>query len=113
MPLHDDELRLRHMLAAAQKAVAFAAHRTRQDLDTDEQFALALTRLLEIIGEAAGSVSEEMRTRNPVIPWRAIISTRNRLIHGYFDVDLDVLWNIVANDLPVLTREIERLLQCG
>lgn len=109
MPSHDDGLRLRHMLEAAQKAVAFSEHRARKDLDADEQFALALTRLLEIIGEAAGSVSEAIRENNPAIHWRAIISTRNRLIHGYFDVDLDVLWNIVTHDLPVLIRELERL----
>ena len=109
MPAHDDALRLRHMLEAAQKAVLFAANRTRQDLDADEQFALALTRLLEIIGEAAGSVSDHVRTHNPTIPWRAIIGTRNRLIHGYFDVDLDVLWHIVAHDLPVLIAELERI----
>lgn len=109
MPLHDDALRLRHMLEAAQKAVGFAAKRTRPDLDSDEQLALALTRLLEIVGEAAGSVSAPIRESAPAIPWRAIISTRNRLIHGYFDVDLDVLWKIVTDDLPVLIRELERL----
>ena len=110
MPLLDDDLRLRHMLEAAQKAVAFAENRTRQNLDTDEQFALALTRLLEIVGEAAGSVSDTVRETNPAIPWRSIISTRNRLIHGYFDVDLDVLWQIVTHDLPVLIHELQSLM---
>ena len=109
MPLLDDDLRLRHMLEAAQKAVSFAEQRTRADLDTDDQFALALTRLLEIVGEAAGSVSDAVREANPAIPWRSIISTRNRLIHGYFDVDLDVLWNIVTHDLPLLIRELQHL----
>ncbi len=113
MPLHDDALRLRHMLEAARKAVTFATHRTRQDLETDEQFSLALTRLLEIIGEAAGTVSSSISEGNPAIPWRAIVSTRNRLIHGYFDVDLDVLWKIVSQDLPILVRELERLVQPG
>ena len=111
MPLLDDDLRLRHMLEAAQKAVAFAENRTRQNLDTDEQFALALTRLLEIVGEAAGSVSDTVRETNPAIPWRSIISTRNRLIHGYFDVDLDVLWQIVTHDLPVLIHELQSLMR--
>lgn len=111
MPLHDDGLRLRHMLEAAQKAVAFSEHRTRGDLETDEQFALALTRLLEIIGEAAGSVSDTVRESNTAIPWRSIVSTRNRLIHGYFDVDLDILWNIVTHDLPLLIREIQSLMR--
>ena len=97
------------MLEAAKKAVAFSEHRTRKELDTDEQFALALTRLMEIIGEAAGSVSDTVRESNSAIPWRAIVGTRNRLIHGYFDVDLDVLWNIVTHDLPILIGELQRL----
>jgi uncharacterized protein with HEPN domain len=109
MPPLDDDLRLRHMLEAARKAVAFTEHRTRGDLDTDEQLALALTRLVEIIGEAAASVSGALKVNNPAIPWRSIISTRNRLIHGYFDVDLDILWNIVTHDLPILVRELQRL----
>jgi len=111
MPLLDDGLRLRHMMEAARKAVAFAQHRTREDLDADEQFSLALTRLLEIVGEAAASVSDAVRETNPAIPWRSIISTRNRLIHGYFDVDLDVLWEIVTHDLPTLIRELQHLMR--
>lgn len=101
-----DEIRLRHMLEAAEKAVAFLEGRTRQDLDTDEQLALALTRLLEIVGEAAAALSEEFRSDYPEVPWRAIVGTRNRLIHGYFDVDLDIIWNIVRQDLPGLITKI-------
>ena len=89
----EDSVRLRHMLEATEKAVAFARNRTRADMDTDEQLTLALTRLLEIIGEAAASITETVRDNNPPIPWRAIIGTRNRLIHGYFDVDKDIVWN--------------------
>ncbi len=97
------------MLEATGKALAFAKDRTRADLDTDEQLTLALTRLLEIIGEAAASVTETVRSDNPQIPWRAIIGTRNRLIHGYFDVDEDILWNIISHDLPLLVPELRRL----
>jgi len=106
----EDTIRLRHMLEAAEKAVSFTEHRTRTDLDTNEQLTLALTRLLEIIGEAAGSVAETIRDNNPQIPWRAMIGTRNRLIHGYFDVDNDIIWNIVSDDLPLLISELRRLL---
>lgn len=106
----EDAVRLRHMLEATEKAVAFTKGRTRADLNTDEQLTLALTRLLEIIGEAAGSVSETVQNNNPKIPWRAIIGTRNRLIHGYFDVDQDIIWNIISHDLPLLIPELRRLL---
>lgn len=78
------------MLVAARKAVAFASGKERADLDSDEQLNLALTRLLEIVGEAAKQVGPATRERYPRIPWREIASTRDRLIHGYFNVDLDM-----------------------
>jgi uncharacterized protein with HEPN domain len=65
-------------------------------------FALALVRLLEIIGEAARRVSVGLRESHPEIPWAEIAGTRDRLIHGYFDVDLDIVWGIVTQDLPAL-----------
>ena len=106
----EDATRLGHMLEAAEKAVAFARNRTRADLDSDEQLTLALTRLLEIVGEAATAVTESVRDNNPQLPWRAIIGTRNRLIHGYFDVDKDIIWKIVSHDLSHLVAELRRLL---
>jgi uncharacterized protein with HEPN domain len=95
------------MLDAARKAVGFAAGRQRQDLDTYELLSLALVRLIEVIGEAARSVSEQLRTQHPEVPWKAIIGTRDRLIHGYFDVDLDIVWEIVSADLPDLIPRLE------
>ena len=105
-----DELRLRHMLDAARKVIAFADGRSRSDLDTDEQLTLAIVRLLEIIGEAARQVTSETRAAHPGIPWREIAGTRDRLIHGYFEVDLDVVWSIATNDLPGLVDSLETML---
>ncbi len=98
------------MLDAARKAVEFSEGRTRNDLDSDEMLALALVRLLEIVGEAAKKVSEELRQRYPEIPWKQIAGTRDRLIHGYFDVDLDIIWSIVADDLLILIAKLGRIL---
>ena len=70
MSKHEDVVRLRHMLDAARKASTFVNGRTRATLDTDEQLALALVRLLEVIGEAAKGVSETIRTQYPQIPWK-------------------------------------------
>jgi uncharacterized protein with HEPN domain len=109
MPEHE-RIRLQHMLDAAQKAWAFANGRTRQDLTDDEMFMLAEVRLIEIIGEAATAVSEEIRQQLPEIPWRPITATRNRLIHGYFNVDLDVVWSIIQNDLPPLIAALQKKL---
>ena len=105
-----DRVRVQHMLDATRKALEFTAIRSRADLDEDEMFALAVVRLLEIIGEAAKYVSEPVRSLAPSIPWRQIAGTRDRLTHGYFDVDLDIVWSILTEDLPSLRTELERLL---
>lgn len=105
----DDRARLAHILEAARKTVSFSTGRTRQDLDSDEMYALAMVRLLEIIGEAATSISPAFKAANPQIPWRQISGTRNRLIHGYFNVDHDIVWQIISGDLPLLIAEITKL----
>lgn len=108
-----DEVWLRHMLDATRKALSFTHGRSRADLDTDEQLTLAIVRLLEIIGEAAKQVTTETRTAHPEIPWRQIAGTRDRLIHGYFNVDLDVVWSIATEDLPGLVGSLESILGSG
>ena len=113
MSKHDDAISLRHMLDYAQRAVAMAASRTRSDLESDYMFQLALTHLVEIIGEAASRVSMPARERHAGIPWPDIVGMRNRLIHGYDLVDLDLLWDTVAVDLPPLIAELERIVDKG
>ena len=106
----DDLVRLRHMLDAARKARQFVQGRERFDLETDEMLSLAVVRLLEIVGEAAAHVTEPVQVILPGIPWRQITGTRNRLIHGYFAVDLDIIWAILQNDLPPLITQLEQVL---
>ncbi len=110
MTRHDDAARLRHMLDYARKAVQLASGRTRTDLDADELFGLAMTRVLEVIGEAAARVGSATRDHHPEIPWMSIAGMRNRLIHGYDQVDFNVLWDAVQYDLPALIAELERIL---
>ena len=110
MSRHDDPTRLRHMLEAASKVGEFIAGLSLDAVRSDEMRALAVVRLLEIIGEAANVVSTEFRDANPEIPWPQIVGLRNRLIHGYTDVDWDVLWDIVTNDLPKLIDALQDLL---
>lgn len=110
MSRREVHVRLRHMLDAAQKAVEFCRGRTRDDLDQDEMRALALLRLLEIIGEAARQVPSEFRAQAPAIPWRDITGTRDRLIHAYAAVDMDIVWTIVTDRLPQLIHELEQLI---
>ena len=111
MSHHEAEVRLRHMLDHSREAVAMASGRTRQDLDSDRKLNLALVRLLEIVGEAAGRTTSEERLKYPAIPWDQIRGLRNRLIHGYDSVDFDVLWQIVTADLPRLIAELETILR--
>lgn len=72
--------------------------------------AISLVHLLEIIGEAANAVSEEFCVKHPNVPWRKMISLRNRLIHGYFDINLDIVWDTVMEDLPPLVADLEKLV---
>ena len=96
----DDIIRLRHMLDAAKAAVSFIRGRDRASLDNDQQKIFALEKAVEIIGEAAIKLSKECRADLPQIPWAKIISMRNRLIHAYFDINLDILWKTAVEDAP-------------
>ncbi len=110
MPETEDRVRLLHMLDAARKAIEFTENCGRIDLDNDEMLTLSVVRLLEILGEAAKNVSEQCKEAHPSIQWRQIAGTRDRLIHGYFDVDLNIVWKIVSDDLPPLVTKLERAL---
>jgi uncharacterized protein with HEPN domain len=110
MSRRDDTVPMRHMLDHAREVVAMVHRRTRQDLDTDRMFQLALTRLIEIIGEAANRVTEAGLTRYPEIPWPKVIGARNRIIHGYDAVNYDVVWDIATLEDPALITALERAL---
>ena len=110
MSRHNPETALRQILAHAREAVAIVQGKTRTDLDEDRLLNLALSRLLEIIGEAANRVPEEIQMRYPNMPWMQMIGARNRLIHGYDSVDFDIMWVIVEKDLPVLISQLELIL---
>jgi uncharacterized protein with HEPN domain len=105
-----DLICLRHMLDHAREAVELIQDKFRGDLDSDRLLGLALVRLMEIIGEAANRVSTEYQSSHSAIPWSQIVSLRNRLIHGYDSVDMDILWQILKQDLPRLVRELEKIL---
>jgi uncharacterized protein with HEPN domain len=105
-----DRLRLRHMLDAAEKIVAFTEGLSTSAFLANEEKQLAVVRLLEIAGEAASSLSDELREEHAEIPWSQITATRNRLIHGYFDVDLNVVWRIVREDVPILVTQLRAIL---
>ena len=110
MSQHDPLVRVRHMLDHANEAVALANNHSRQDLDTDRLLNLALVRLVEVVGEAAAHLPPAFRAEHPDIPWREITGLRNRLIHDYDEVDFDILWTIVEDDMPPLVAQLAALL---
>lgn len=98
------------MVDAARQASQFVRHRSRKDLDEDLQLVWALVKAIEIIGEAACQLSPEAKESLPVVPWQKIIGMRHRLVHAYFDINLDILWKTVQEALPPLVAEIEKIL---
>jgi len=105
-----DRIRIQHMLEAAAEAAAFIKGRTSQDLTVDRMLLLALVKEIEIIGEAATQVSDDLRETSPDIPWASIKGMRNRLIHAYSDVNVGLVWSTVVSDLPQLVSSMEQLL---
>ncbi len=107
---HSDQVRLQHMCDAIREAMTFAKGKTLADLEKDRQLTLALIKEIEILGEAAGKVGANFRKKHPQIPWDLIVATRNRLIHGYFDVDTDIVWQTISEDFPSLLALLEKVL---
>ncbi len=108
--MQHDLIRARHMLVAAKEAMEFTAGKTRKNLEKDRMRVLAIIKSIEIIGEAASKVSEEFKSENKNIPWNDITSMRNRLIHAYFDVNLDIVWQTIKTDLPDLIKALEKIV---
>ena len=106
----EDLIRLRHMLDHAREAVDLIQGKERWDLDQERTLELALVRLVEIVGEAASRISADTQAGNPSIPWPHIVGMRNRLMHGYETVDLNVLWDTLVDDLPPLIAELQTIL---
>lgn len=101
---------LRDMLDHAEEILAYAKGKTRFDIENDRLLGLAVTRLFEVIGEAANRIPKDERLAYPGIPWNEIINLRNRLIHGYDSVDFDIMWEIIQSDLPVLASGLKEIL---
>jgi uncharacterized protein with HEPN domain len=101
--------RLSDILESATKIQSRVA-RGRQRFDADEDVQLAVVHLIEILGEACAGVSADTRRSYPRVPWRAAADMRNRVIHGYFDIDLDVVWGAAINEVPALASEVAKVL---
>ncbi len=108
MSNHDPQLTLTQIRQYTEEAIQIASGKQRSDIDNNRNrvLELALVRLVEMIGEAANRLPEETKDQYPDIPWRNIIATRNRLIHGYDTINKDILWAIVSDDLPHILKQL-------
>ena len=103
---------LQHIRQAAQEACEFAAGMTREGFEQDAKTQKAIEMNLVVIGEAASRVLEhhaDFAQRHPELPWRQMRGMRNRMAHGYFEIDLDVVWNTVQTALPALLTQLSAL----
>ena len=106
----DDQVYLGHMLDVARKARQFVAGKSRDDFDADEPLRFALAHLLQIIGEAARHVSKDTQDAHPAMPWSLIIGMRHNVVHDYMNLDEEVVWSTVQNDLPGLIALLEQIV---
>jgi len=102
--------RFEHMLESAKAILTFSQGKSRADLDTDRQFLGSVTREFAVIGEAAANVSAETKAKFPLIPWKKIVGMRNRIIHVYFNLNHDMVWNTIENSLPIFLRQLEETI---
>lgn len=103
----NDRERLQHMLDAARDARSYVAGRTRIELDTNSMLLRALVNALQVVGEAAARVSDEGRAKVPSLPWGQIVAARHILVHVYWGIDADQVWNMAIEDVPALIAALE------
>lgn len=105
----EDRIGVRHMIEAAEQAIEFVAGHDRTDLDTNRMLLFAVVRAIEVIGEAASKISEATRAGHSAVPWKAIVGMRNRLVHAYFDINAQVVWETVTVEIPEVLSHLRTL----
>jgi uncharacterized protein with HEPN domain len=111
MTQHDENLRIRHMRDHGREALDLVRLVDRDTFNRDRLLQLGLARLLEIVGEAAARTPDSVKRQHPTLPRREISDLRNRLIHGYDTIDLEIVWSVLNDDLPALVAQIESILE--
>lgn len=107
----DDDARLKHILDAANEIEQFLVNKTEKQFRDDRLLLLGVQKLIEIVGEAANQLSDPLKQEHPHIKWRSAISTRNRLSHGYFDIDASVIWSTATQDVPEFAEQVRSVIE--
>ena len=101
----EDIIFIKHVLDSIEAIEDFSKNMDRKELSSNRMKQSAIVREIEVIGEAVKNMSNRLKEKYPSVPWKDIVGTRDKMIHHYFGVDLDIIWNIVKTDLPDLKRE--------
>ena len=102
-----EDIFIRHILENIEKIEEFSKGLSKKDLENDELRKYAIVRAIEVIGEAVKNLSQEFKEKHKDIPWKDIIGTRDIMIHRYFGVDSEVVWDIIENNLPDLKKKLK------
>ncbi len=102
---------LRDIIESGNKLLEFTAKMTYAEFQADAKTQYAVIRALEIVGEASKQISPELRDQYPAVPWRSMAGMRDKLIHGYFGVNLKVVWRTVTEEIPTLLPLIQAILE--
>ena len=102
---------LQHILENISRIESFSEGLTKEKLEKDDRTQYAIIRAIEIIGEAIKNLPQELTEKHPEIPWKDIAGTRDKIIHQYFDIDLDTVWDTLQKDIPDLKNKIQKLIK--
>ena len=105
-----DRERLEHILAAINRVVRYTKDKTYEDLLTDDMMYYAVVKNIEMMGEAANMLTAEFQAAHPETPWKMVKGMRNYIVHEYFQIDNQVVWDVVTNELPTLHQQITQYL---
>ena len=107
----DDQTRIKHMIDSSLEAISFLGTISAEELADNRLVSNAIVRSIEIVGEAASQITKSFRDAHPQIPWEKIIGMRNRIVHAYFEVDYEMVWSTVHEDLPVLLKQLKEIVK--
>ena len=110
--MRSDFVYVEHVLESIDAIIEFSTGMSREELDSNRLKQSAIVREIEIIGEAVKNMSDELKGKHKEVEWREIVGTRDKMIHHYFGVDLDIIWNIVRINIPDLKKKMLRIKKC-